>query len=100
MGDKYDWIGTPIATFSEIITKSLLHHYRIIDFRFTELSIKEVVYDVRSKYQHILILDTVDFGKLLVLDGFANLAESDTVGYTHSLMDLPKVTPECQTTSK
>ena len=33
----------------------------------------------------------MDFGKLLVLDGYANLAESDTVQYTHSLMNLPEV---------
>ena len=33
----------------------------------------------------------MDFGKLLVLDGYANLAESDTVQYTHTLMNLPEV---------
>ena len=38
-----------------------------------------------------MILNTMDFGKLLVLDGYANLAESDTVQYTHSLMNLPEV---------
>ena len=38
-----------------------------------------------------MILNTMDFGKLLVLDGYANLAESDTVPYTHSLMNLPEV---------
>ena len=39
----------------------------------------------------MVILDTVDVGKILVLDGLANLGEGDTVGYTHALMDLPKV---------
>ena len=38
-----------------------------------------------------MILNTMDFGKLLVLDGYANLAESDTVQYTHTLMNLPEV---------
>ena len=38
-----------------------------------------------------MILNTMDFGNLLVLDGYANLAESDTVQYTHSLMNLPEV---------
>ena len=40
----------------------------------------------------ILICDTVDTGKLLVLDGLTNLSEADTVGYTHALLDLSKVT--------
>ena len=38
-----------------------------------------------------MILNTMDFGNLLVLDGYANLAESDTVQYTHFLMNLPEV---------
>ena len=48
---------------------------------------------MRSKHQHIVICDTVDVGKLLILDGLAQLGEADTVAYTHALMDLPKVTP-------
>ena len=35
------------------------------------------------------IVDTIDFGKFLILDEMANLAESDTVQYTHALMNLP-----------
>jgi hypothetical protein len=34
-------------------------------------------------------VDTIDFGKFLILDEMANLAESDTVQYTHALMNLP-----------
>ncbi len=34
-------------------------------------------------------MDTIDFGKFLILDEMANLAESDTVQYTHALMNLP-----------
>jgi hypothetical protein len=35
------------------------------------------------------IVDTIDFGRFLILDEMANLAESDTVLYTHNLMNLP-----------
>ena len=66
-----------------------------LDDRFCQYNIKEIVYDVRSIYQHILICDTVDTGKLLVLDGLANLGEADTAGYTHALLDLAKVTLQC-----
>jgi len=34
-------------------------------------------------------VDTIDFGRFLILDEMANLAESDTVQYTHALMNLP-----------
>ena len=63
----------------------------ILDGRWCDYKIDEVVYDVRSEHQHVMILNTMDFGKLLVLDGYANLAESDTVQYSHSLMNLPEV---------
>ena len=56
-----------------------------------DYKIDDIVYDVRSKHQHVMIMKTMDFGKLLFLDGYANLAESDTVHYTHSLMNLPEV---------
>ena len=35
------------------------------------------------------IVDTIDFGRFLILDEMANLAEGDTVLYTHALMNLP-----------
>jgi len=67
-------------------------YYKTSNDRFVQYNVKECVYDVRSKYQHVQILDTVDAGKILMLDGMTNLAEADTVGYTHALMDLPKET--------
>ena len=36
-------------------------------------------------------MDSVDHGRMLVLDGFVNIAESDTEAYTHKLMGLPDV---------
>ena len=44
-----------------------------------------MLYDQQSEHQHIMVLDTTEFGKLLVLDDQANLAESDLV-YTTTLM--------------
>ena len=63
----------------------------LLDDRFCQYNIKEVLYDVRSQYQHIIICDTIDSGRLLVLDGLANLAEKDTIPYTHALLDMTKV---------
>ena len=48
-----------------------------------------MVFSKQSEFQLVQIAETLDYGRLLILDGFANLAESDTVAYTHSLMNLP-----------
>ena len=41
--------------------------------------------------QRVQIVESVDHGRMLVLDGFVNIAESDTEAYTHKLMGLPEV---------
>ena len=46
---------------------------------------KKLLFSERTPYQLVEIYSTLDFGNVLVLDGFANLAESD-LAYTHSLM--------------
>nr|CAG4634842.1 EOG090X07PL [Alona affinis] len=55
------------------------------DERILEYDVDRVVANVRSPFQHIQILHTTNFGNLLVLDGFQNLAESDLV-YTETLI--------------
>nr|CAG4651900.1 EOG090X07PL [Triops cancriformis] len=60
------------------------------DDRLLEYDVVEVLADVHSAYQHILILNTLSFGNLLVLDGLQNLAESDLV-YTETLMQRGKL---------
>jgi spermidine synthase len=47
------------------------------------------LFSKKSDFQLVQVVDTLDYGPMLILDGFANLAESDTVEYTHSLMNLP-----------
>merc|ERR1712083_1274776 len=46
---------------------------------------KKLLFSERTPYQLVEIYSTLDFGNVLVLDSFTNLAESDLV-YTHSLM--------------
>lgn len=65
-------------------------YLRTCDDRLVEYGFKKVVYSARSEYQKIQIVDTVDFGRLLILDDMTNLAETDTLPYTHTLMNLPK----------
>ena len=55
---------------------------------------KTVTYLIAGVKKNILffqIFETVDHGRMLVLDGAINLAESDTIAYTHTLMDLKNV---------
>ena len=61
------------------------------DDRLIEYGIKEVLFDQKSEYQSIQIVNTVDHGNTLILDGAVNLAENDTHAYTHALMNWPQV---------
>jgi spermine synthase len=54
-------------------------------FYSSEYDMDKILYDKRSPFQHIQIIHSVNFGNLLVLDDFQNLAESDLV-YTESIM--------------
>lgn len=79
------------ATFLSAIKRCLKDtpYLRTSDNRIVEYNYKEVLFSDRSPYQQIQIVDTIDFGRFLLLDEMANLAEGDTVQYTHSLMNLP-----------
>ena len=60
-------------------------YWTTTDDRIIECGITEVVHEEDSPYQNIQILDTIDFGRVLVLDGQTQLAESD-LAYTRALM--------------
>lgn len=54
-----------------------------------EYKFEKVLFSDQSPYQFVQIVDTLDFGPFLILDGYANYAESDKETYTHMLMNLP-----------
>ena len=54
-----------------------------------EYSYKEVLFSQKSDYQMVEIVDTEDFGRILVLDGINNFSEVDKIGYTHALLNTP-----------
>ncbi|WP_054949339.1 polyamine aminopropyltransferase [Numidum massiliense] len=51
--------------------------------------IKEVVYEKQSPYQHVMIVDSYDFGKMLVLDGFVQTTAGDGFIYNEMIAHLP-----------
>lgn len=58
-----------------------------IDYR-----IKEVLYSKRSPIQHIMILDSYDFGRMLVLDGVVQTTSLDGYIYNEMLSHIPLIT--------
>jgi len=60
-------------------------YLRSSDERILEYKFEKLLFSERTPYQLVEIYATKDFGNMLVLDGYVNLAESDTV-YTHNLM--------------
>ena len=67
----------------------LLSYFWFSDNRILEYKFDTVLFNKQSEFQQIQIVETQDFGRLLILNEYANLAENDRVEYTHTLMNLP-----------
>ncbi|XP_072036289.1 spermine synthase-like [Amphiura filiformis] len=55
-----------------------------VDNRLIEYDFDRVVFDADSKYQHVRIMHSPQYGNMLILDGDPNLAESD-ISYTKAI---------------
>lgn len=51
-----------------------------------DLALKQIVFDGYSKYQHIQIIDTVQFGRTLLVDGCTQSSEKDEHIYHESMV--------------
>jgi spermidine synthase len=51
--------------------------------------IKNIIFEGKSKFQHIMILDSYDFGKMLVLDGVVQTTAKDGYIYNEMISHLP-----------
>lgn len=49
------------------------------------VDVQKVLFDTRSEFQHIQVVDTAPLGRVLVLDGHVQCAEGDEAGY-HELL--------------
>jgi len=64
-------------------------YLRSADNRILEYNFDKVLISKQSDFQFIQIVETKDFGRILILDDMVSLAEKDTVEYTHTLMNFP-----------
>jgi len=60
-------------------------YLRTSDERILEYKFNKLLFSEQTAWQLVEIYSTPDFGNMLVLDGYVNLAESDQV-YSHNLM--------------
>lgn len=51
--------------------------------------VKEVLFAEQSKYQHVMVLHSYDFGKMLVLDGVVQSTEKDGFIYNEMITHVP-----------
>lgn len=54
--------------------------------------VTQVLFQGRSEYQEIMVIDTVEFGRMLVLDGIAQLSLRDEFVYHEMLAHVPLFT--------
>ncbi|GAB4826259.1 hypothetical protein Ancab_009124 [Ancistrocladus abbreviatus] len=53
------------------------------------LEVKQILFQEKSKYQEVLVLESVTYGKVLVLDGIVQLTEKDECAYQEMMAHLP-----------
>lgn len=70
------------------ITEQLLDDYH------TSLSYKEMLYDHKSRFQHIRVIKNAFFGNVLLLDGVIQLTEMDNHGYHEMITHIPMLAHE------
>jgi spermidine synthase len=56
------------------------------------LSLKKVLLDVKTKYQHVQIVEIEEFGRALILDGLIQCTEADEYLYHESLVHPVMIT--------
>ncbi len=59
------------------------------------IEVKKALYQAESPYQAIDVLDTFEFGKVLLLDGLVMLTERDEFVYHEMLAHIPLLTHPC-----
>ncbi|KAK1320626.1 Spermine synthase [Acorus calamus] len=53
------------------------------------IKVEKILYQGKSEYQEILVIESSSYGKVLVLDGIVQLAENDECAYQEMLVHLP-----------
>lgn len=56
------------------------------------LKVKEQLYSKQSDFQHVAILDTLEFGRALALDGYLMVTEKDEFIYHDMIVHVPMAT--------
>ena len=56
------------------------------------MKVKEQLFNKQSEYQHIAILDTEEFGRVLTLDGYLMITEKDEFIYHDMIVHVPMAT--------
>ena len=51
--------------------------------------IKSIIFSQQSKFQHVMILDSYDFGRMLVLDGIVQTTSADGFIYNEMISHIP-----------
>ncbi|KAK1301866.1 Spermine synthase [Acorus calamus] len=53
------------------------------------MKVEKILYQGKSEYQEILVFESSNYGKVLVLDGIVQLAEKDECAYQEMIVHLP-----------
>ncbi|NSW90768.1 MAG: polyamine aminopropyltransferase [Firmicutes bacterium] len=73
--------------------KQINNEFWLTEFETNNLKIsykiKKIIFSEQSKFQHVMILDSYDFGKMLVLDGIVQTTSADGFIYNEMISHIP-----------
>ncbi|MFC1864120.1 spermidine synthase, partial [Thermodesulfobacteriota bacterium] len=50
---------------------------------------KEILQELKTDFQHMMLIDTIQYGKMLLLDGFVQTTEKDEFIYHEMMAHVP-----------
>lgn len=81
------------ASFNPLLTENMVPNEEKLDGTVI-LDIKNVLIQKRSSYQDIAVVESRNFGNVLVLDSFFQTSEKDEFFYHEALVHVPMITHE------
>jgi spermidine synthase len=89
-GRSFPTVSTPIFSGTDLIIDGWFHERgELWPGQAMSLEVKKVLDHHRSKYQDVLVFESVSYGNVLVLDGVIQVTERDEFAYQEMIAHIP-----------
>ncbi|KAL2921916.1 Spermine synthase [Bienertia sinuspersici] len=82
------WFSEP-RSFSDNVSKQLYYNNPMWPGEAHSIKVEKILFQEKSLYQEVLVFESSNYGKVLVLDGIVQLTEKDECAYQEMIVHLP-----------